>query len=209
MGSGKSMESVGGSLSQSRDATFYFWHMAAGTASVFDLSLFVGGADVETKFIAFVGVTPHTDVTLQEIWIGGVYFVIGGFDMIDPRSKIFFGLWADDVFVGFKAWFYLLDAVAVGTGDSIVLGGVFGIWANAVGSHELFEVVGCWGMALGTFVGPFFTQRIFEPDRFVDRVFEDRSVGVHTGLVLFEYFWMAAFAVAIWSEFGKGECSAQ
>ncbi len=183
--------------------------MAAGTASVFDLSLFVGGADVEAKFVAFVGVASHTDVALQEVWIGGVYFVIGGFDMIDPRSKIFFGLWADDVFVGFKAWFYLLDAVAVGTGDSIVLGGVFGIGAYAVGSYKLFEVVGCWSMALGTLVGSFFTQRIFEPDRFVDRIFEDRGVGVHTGLVLFEYFWMALLTVTVWSEFGKGERSAQ
>ena len=205
MGSRKSVESVSGSLSQSRDATLYLWHMAAGAFGIFDLTLFVGGADIEAKFVAFMGVASHTDVTLQKVRIGSVYFVIGGFDMIDPRSKIFFGLWADDVFVCFEARFDFFDAVAVGAGDGVVLGGVFGIGAYAVGRHELFEVVGCRGMAPSTLVGPFFVEWVFKPDCFMDRVFEDRGVGVHAGLVLFEDFWVTAFAVAVRSEFGKSE----
>ena len=183
--------------------------MAAGAFGIFDLTLFVGGADIEAKFVAFVGVASHTDITLQKIWIGGVDLVIGGGDVIFSGSKIFFGLWADDVFVCFEARFDFFDTVAVGTGHSVVLGRICRIWAYTVGSYELFDVVGCWGMAPGTLVGPFFAERVFEPDRFMDRVFEDRGVGVHTGLILFEYFWVTAFAVAVWSEFGKSERSAQ
>ena len=208
MGSRKSVESVGGSLSQSRDATLYFWHMAAGAFGIFDLTLFVGGADIEAKFVAFMGVASHTDIALQKVRIGGVDLVIGRGDVIFSSAKIFFGLWADDVFVCFEARFDFFDAVAVGAGDGVVLGGVFGIGAYAVGRHKLFEVVGCRGMAPSTLVGPLFVEWVFEPDRLVDRVFEDRGVGVHAGLVLFEDFWVTAFAVAVWSEFGKSECGA-
>ncbi len=179
--------------------------MAAGAASVFNFSFGIGGADVETKFIAFVGVASHTDVALQEVWIGGVDLVIGRGDVIFSSSKIFFRLWADDVFVCFEARFDFFDAVAVGAGDGVVLGGVFGIGAYAVGRHELFEVVGCRGMAPSTLVGPLFVEWVFKPDCFMDRVFEDRGVGVHAGLVLFEDFWVTAFTVAVWSEFGKSE----
>ena len=201
----KSVESVGGGLSQCRDTTLHLWHMAAGAFGIFDLTLFVGGADIEAKFVAFMGVAAHTDIALQKVRIGGIDLVVGRGDVIFSGSKIFFGLWADDVFVGFEAWFYFLDTVAISAGDSVVLGGVFGIGPYAIGCYELFDVVGCRSVAPSTLVGSFFVQWIFEPDRLVDRVFEDRGVGVHTGLVLFEDFWVTAFAVAIGSEFGKSE----